>query len=291
MLSSPPRPKAPAVEPIRSDTLQEFCTFLHAHLNPDISADRWASAFRQDWGVTESNHGFAMRDSDGRLVGGIGAIYAERIIRGRPERFCNITSWCVLDEYRSHSMRLALALVSQPGYHFTDLTPTEVVAGSLKFLKFKLMDRRVTAMPALPSWTPGVRIVNDPDAIETALAPADAKVFRDHRHFPWLRQVAVGRPGAYCHIAFKASRMKRLPCADILYVSDPELFLRYRPAVSRYLLLHCHILSMRIESRLLPRLPKLSAQVNDYCLKVFRSETLLESDISNFYSEAASLPL
>jgi hypothetical protein len=291
MLSSLPRPKAPAVEPIRSETLQEFCTFLHTHLNSGIPADKWASAFRQDWGVTESNHGFGMRDGDGRLVGGIGAIYAERIIRGRPERFCNITSWCVLEEYRSHSMRLAMALVSQPGYHFTDLSPTKVVAGTLKFLKFKLMDRRATAMPALPSWTPGVRTVNDPDAIETALNPADAKVFRDHRHFPWLRHVAIGRPGAYCHIAIKTARMKRLPCADILYVSDPELFLRYRPTVSRYLLLHCHILSMRIESRLLPRLPKLSAQVDDYFLKVFRSETLLESDISNFYSEAACLPL
>ena len=81
--------------------------------------------------MTASNHGFAIRNTAGRMVGGIGAIYAERIIRGRPERFCNITSWCVLDEYRSHSMRLAMALVSQPGYHFTDLSPTTIVAGSL----------------------------------------------------------------------------------------------------------------------------------------------------------------
>ena len=38
-----------------------------------------------------------------------------------------------------------------------------------------------------------------------------------------------------------------------------------------------------------PAPPALSAQVDDYSLKVFRSETLLEADISNFYSEAAAL--
>jgi hypothetical protein len=287
----PSSPFRPVIEPIRSDTLHEFCTFLHEHLNPRITVEHWMAAFRQQWGVTEPNHGFAMRDADGRLVGGIGAIYAERIIRGRPERFCNISSWCVLTEYRSHSMRLAMALLSQPGYHFTDLSPTAVVADSLKFLKFTLMDRRVTVMPALPIGAWGVRVVTDPDAIEAALAPADAKVFRDHRHLPWLRHLAVGRSGAYCHVWFTASRMKHLPCADLLHVSDPELFLRYRAAVGRYFLLRCGILSMRIESRLLPRRPRLSAQVDDYSLKLFRSDTLHESDISSLYSEAASLPL
>ena len=57
------------------------------------------------------------------------------MIRDPPERFCNITSWCVLQPYRSHSLRLAMALVSQPGYHFTDLSPTQLVAGTLRFLK------------------------------------------------------------------------------------------------------------------------------------------------------------
>ena len=69
------------------------------------------------------------------MVGGIGAIYSERPVHGRTERFCNITSWCVQDAFRAQSMRLAMALTSQDGFHFTDLTPTAVVSKTLQFLR------------------------------------------------------------------------------------------------------------------------------------------------------------
>ncbi len=104
----------------------------------------------QTWYPGKPNNGFLIRH-EGRIVGGIGAIYAERKVRGRLERFCNITSWCVLDEFRAQSMRLAIALTGQPGFHFTDLTPTEVVSRTLQFLKFRAMDERQAIWPN-PPW-------------------------------------------------------------------------------------------------------------------------------------------
>lgn len=282
---------APLLEPIGDENLQEYCEFLHEYLNRDITVDRWVFAFRQDWGVNNPNHGFMIRDNVGRVVGGIGAIYAKRTIRGRPESFCNITSWCVLEPYRSHSLRLAVALVSQPGFHFTDLTPTPVVAGSLHFLKFKSMDGRVTVMPNLPWWTPGVDVVTDPAAIERVLSPEHARVYRDHRQFPWLWHVAVGRRQTYCHVAYKKEALKHLPCAAVVYMSDPALFLRYHSTFGRHVLLRHAMASTRVESRLLPRAPLISGQVPGYYAKVFRSDTLHESDISNFYSEVVALNL
>ena len=38
-------------------------------------------------------------------------------------RFGNVTSWCVLPDYRSRSISLFTALLRQDGYHFTVLTP------------------------------------------------------------------------------------------------------------------------------------------------------------------------
>lgn len=290
-VTSPAPTAKPAAEPIQDEDLGEFCAFLNAHLNPVIPVATWADAFRQSWGVVPPNHGFLMRDHEGRIVGGIGAIYAERTIRGRPERFCNITSWCVLEPYRSHGLRLALAVVSQPGYHFTDLTPTPVVAGLLRFLKFKDTDGRETVMPNLPHWSPGVRVLSDPDAIERSLAPDDARVFQDHRHFPWLLHAAAGRPGTFCHVVYKRGILKRLPCAVVLYVSDPQLFLRYRGALCCHLLARHGMVSTRIETRFLPHRPALSAQVLGCHNKVYRSDTLGEADISNLYSELAVLDL
>lgn len=282
----------PMLEPIRDEDLPGFCQFLTDHLSSERSAEQWAQAFRQDWGMAKPNNGFLIRDRE-RIVGGIGAIYAERPIRGRPERFCNITSWCVLEAYRAQSMRLAMAVVSQPGFHFTDLTPTEVVSKTLQFLKFKPMNERHVVWPNFPwpfSRLGGTRVVADPGRIEEVLAAADAKAFRDHRHLPWLRHAAVGRPGAFCHVVWKPNRLKGVAGAMVLAFSDAGLFLRYRHALGAHFLGHGYLYT-RVESRLLPRLPMLSRELAGFRSKVFRSDTLAEADISNLYSEIVGLDL
>ncbi len=282
----------PTLEPIRDEDLLAFCQFLTENLSSQRTPEQWAQAFRQDWGVAKPNNGFVIRDQ-GRIVGGIGAIYAERQIRGRPERFCNITSWCVLEAYRAQSMRLAMGVVSQPGFHFTDLTPTEVVSKTLQFLKFKPMNERHAVWPNFP-WPfariSGTRVVTDLERIEQALSPAAAKAFRDHRHLPWLRHVAVGCPGAYCHVVWKPNRWKGVPGAMVLAMSDAELFLRHRRALGAHLLRQ-GCLYTRIESRFLPRLPMLSTEMAGFRNKVFRSDTLAEADISNLYTEIVGLDL
>ncbi|MEA2079339.1 MAG: hypothetical protein U9P00_05695, partial [Pseudomonadota bacterium] len=70
----------PSVEPIKDEELLDFCRFLTENLSHERSAEDWAEAFRQDWGVEKPNNGFLIR-VDGQIVGGIGAIYAQRLIQ------------------------------------------------------------------------------------------------------------------------------------------------------------------------------------------------------------------
>ena len=283
----------PTVEPIRDEDLPEFCRFLCEHMGSGRSPEEWASAFMQSWCPGKPNNGFMIRH-EGRIVGGIGAIYAERKVRNRLERFCNITSWCVQDEFRAQSMRLAMALTAQPGFHFTDLTPTEVVSKTLQFLKFRPMDERQAIWPNLP-WPfgalRGVRIVTDPGGIAAMLNADDARAYHDHQHLPWLKHAAAGRPGESCYVVWKPTRWKGLPGVLILAVGDPELFLRHRAALGSYLLVRHGLSYTRIESRLLPRLPRFRFEQSGYRSKVFRSDTLTAEDMSNLYSELVALDL
>jgi hypothetical protein len=283
----------PSLHPIRDEDLSEFCRFLTEHLSTERTPEAWAQAFRQNWCPDKPNNGFLLRH-EGRIVGGIGAIYAERVVRSRPERFCNITSWCVLDEFRTQSGRLAMAVVSQPGYHFTDLTPTEVVSKTLQFFKFKPMDERHLVWPNLP-WPfgvlGGVRVVAEPDRLAAVLAPDDAKAFDDHRHLPWLHHLAVGRAGEWCHVVWRTTRLKNVTGAMVLAFSDAELFLRHRLVVASHLLLRHGLPYTRVEARLLPRVPKPSFELAGYRNKVFRSDTLAPADMSNLYSELVALDL
>ncbi|MGB5337771.1 MAG: hypothetical protein WBO06_01620, partial [Gammaproteobacteria bacterium] len=270
-----------------------FCLFLTRNLSNVRTADEWASAFRQHWGIEKPNNGFMLR-VDGKIVGGIGAIYSQRPVRGKPERFCNITSWCVLDQYRSQSMRLAMALTSQPDFHFTDLTPTEVVSRTLQFLKFKPMNERQAVWPN-PPWPfsvfAGVRVITDANVIEKVLSPEDARVWLDHRHLPWLNHLAVGRPGDFCHVVYKKTRLRGLPGAFVLGFSSPGQLVKYRNALGNHLLFKHGLVFTRVESRLLTRVPRPSIELAGYRSKVFRSATLNEADISNLYTEIVALDL
>ena len=283
----------PPLEPIRDEDLLEFCRFLTENLSHDRTAAAWAEAFRQNWCSTKPNNGFVIRH-EGRIVGGIGAIYAERPVRGRTVRFCNITSWCVQDAFRAQSMRLAMALTAQAGFHFTDLTPTAVVSKTLQFLNFKPMNERQAIWPNVPwpfgGWA-GVRVVTDPERIARVLAPEDAKAYRDHRHLPWLGHIAVGRADAWCYVVWKRTRLKGIAGAWVLATSEPEHFLRYRWAFGSHLLLRHGLPYTRIESRLLPRVPKGCIELSGYRNKVFKSDTLTAADMSNLYSELVALDL
>src|SRR5690606_13971319 len=146
--------------------------------------------------------------------------YAERRIRGQVEKVCNITSWCVLDQYRQQSMRLALAVLNQKGYHFTEFSPTKVVAGTLQFFKFGPLDERQLVVVNTP-W-PGlapVRMLHDSVRIEAELQGEALSIYRDHARYPWLRHLLVGRGGRWCHVIYKRRVFKRLPAAAVLYMS------------------------------------------------------------------------
>jgi len=284
----------PKLEPIRDEDLPAFCEFLHANLNPSHPADVWAEAFRQNWGVAKPNNGFLIRNDAGQIVGGIGAIYAAYPVRGQLEQFCNITSWMVLDAYRTQSMRLAMAVISQPGFHFTDLSPTAVVEQSLKFLKFKPMNEARTVLfnlPAPQQRLTGAGVIGNPARIEAVLDPASAKVYRDHKHFPWLRFVAVGRGKDRSLVVYKRAILKHLPSAEIIGFTNPEIFLRYLPVLGCHFLLS-GMATTRVESRLLPGKPAWPhTLLTGYRNRVFRSDTLGEADIQNLYSEYVALDL
>jgi hypothetical protein len=278
----------PLLEPLTDETLSEFGVFLSHHLNPAISPEEFRRGLSVSFGSEKPNSGFVVRDA-GEIVGGIGAIYSDQNINGRTERFCNITSWCVLEKFRAQSMRLCMAIVSQPGYSFTDLTPTEVVMKSLAFLKFAPLSGVRTVFFNHP-WPLG-RALTDVDEIAGRLPPGAAKVLIDHRKFSWLRHFAVGKAERWCHVVWKPWRLKGLPCADILYVSDPGIFIENAAASGHYLLTRHSCATTRIETRLLPFVPPRTLQLTGYRPKMYRSAHLYESQISNLYSELASLPL
>lgn len=284
----------PTIEPVTADTLPAFAEFLHRHLDGSRSPQAFAAGLAPRWAdqPPAPNHGFMLREA-GEIVGGIGAIYATRQVDGEAMTTCNITGWCVLDSHRQQSMRLAMAITSQPGLHFTDFSPTKVVAGTLQFLKFKpLEERRLAALnlPSLPM-PGGMQVVTGPDAIRARLSSGQTRTeFDDHLQFPWLHHLLLGDGQRWCHVVYKRRSFKRLPAADVLHASDRNLLRSGWRRLQAHLLAQ-GLVSTHVDHRLMDATPWPSALRSGFNNKVFQSSRWQPDTVDCLYSESVTLDL
>jgi len=278
------------VSPIAREDLPAVGHFLNEQLNRRISPEQWVASVSHDWAEVRPNFGVKLTDGE-RLVGVFLAIYSDQSIRGRTERVCNPHTWCVLKEYRSKAVGLAAALVKQPGYHFSMLTPNPNVDAVFRFMKFRELDARLSIFPNVPSPS-GARVVAGDDAIRATLRDETLRDYERHADIPWLRHAVLEAPnGGRCWIVHKPRIWKKLPCADLLHVSDPEMFRSCLPALRTYLLLRCRMVWTRVETRFIGEPPPWSITRTRTQPKLFLSKTLGDGDVRDIYSELVSLDL
>lgn len=225
---------------------------------------------------------------EGQIVGVYLAFYSERAIDGRNERFCNLAAWCVLPEYRLHALKLLNALLRQPGYHFTDLSPSGNVVPINERLKLKHLDTTTALMPNLP-WPalPGrYRITSEPAVIKSVLTGPELQIYRDHEHARAAIHLVMIHRDEHCYVIFRRDRRRDLPLfASVLYVSNPSLFMRMVGVFGRHLLIRYRIPFTLLESRVVGGQPRGSFRLRSSRAKMFKSDSLQPSQIDNLYSE------
>jgi hypothetical protein len=275
------------VAPITDADLRLAGEFLHEHLNERVSADHWADAVAVPWEVDKPNAGFMLLDGD-EVVGVQLAFYSERIIDGRRERFCNLGAWCVLQAYRFHGLRLLRSVLSQEGYHFTDLSPSGNVVGINERLSFRFLDTTTALVPNLPwpSWSRRARISSDPELIERTLTGPELDIYRDHVGTGAARHLVLIRGDEWCYVVFRKDQRKKLPLfASVLHVSNPRLFRAMARPLAGHLLMHHGALVTLAEERIVGYRPRPSLLVRSPRRKMFRSQSLAPGQIDDLYSE------
>ena len=275
--------------PITDADVATVADFMHANLTDQVP---WASSYLAvPWKVEAPNHGFMLRDGQ-CVIGAYLAIYSERMVAGRRERFCNLGAWCVMPDYRFHSFRLLKALLAQDGYHFTDLSPSEKVESVNARLKFRYLDTSAALIPHLP-WpvlSGRTRISAHPEAIENTLAGEELELYRDHARAPAAHHLVLTRSGQSCYVMYREVRHKGVPVvAVILHVSNPDLFHRGLIPLTRYLLVRRRLLATLAELRIIGNRPARSFRLNSWP-KMYRSTSLNPAQIDDLYSELVCVP-
>jgi hypothetical protein len=275
------------VAPITDGDVRRAAEFLYAELDGRISADEWTRAMQVPWHVEGPNSGFMLLDHD-KVVGVQLAFYSERLVGGRRERFCNLGAWCVASDYRFQALRLLKAVLSQEGYHFTDLSPSGNVVSINERLHFRFLDTTTALVPNLPwpSLPRRGRISADPAVIERTLTGHDLELYNDHAAAGAARHLVLTRGDEWCYVVFRRDRRKNLPLfASVLYVSNPSLFRAMARPFARHLLFHHHALATLAEQRIVGYRPRLSVRLRSPRRKMFRSPSLAPAQIDYLYSE------
>jgi hypothetical protein len=264
--------------------------FMHAQLNPRVSSAAWARAMFTPWASGAPNRGFLLR-AEGKVVGAYLAYYSRRVVRGQEIDVCNLGAWCVLDDHRASGFRLLRALLAQPGYHFTDLSPSGNVIALNERLGFSRLDTTTWLVPNLPRPSPrGVRVTCDPDTVSSRISPDARELYIDHRATAAARHLLVEADGRPCYVIFRHDRRKGLPMfASILYASDPDLCRSHIGAVATHLLVRHGVAATLCEARVVGGRPVGSLAVPHPRPKMFLSDLLGPDDVDYLYSELECL--
>ncbi|MGP2493866.1 hypothetical protein ACTDI4_19830 [Mesorhizobium sp. PUT5] len=279
-----------SVVPILPGDLAEVALFLHRELNSRLSPEAWQRAIRPCWPVEAPNHGYMLM-AGGQVVGVQLAFYADRVIDGRPERFCNVAAWCVAPAYRAHGVRLLTALLAQKDRTFTDLSPSGNVVPLNRRLNFQTLD---TASSLIVNWpwplSGGVRILSDRAQIEARLEGRDLEIFRDHAQAIAAHHLLVTSGSESCYVIFRRERRKRLRLfATLLHVGNPALLRRTLRPLCSHLLTHFGIAATFVEHRVAGFRPAHAIAVAPRA-RMFRSGDLGAAQIDYLYSELVSVP-
>jgi hypothetical protein len=274
--------------PITDADITEVADFLRANMNDP--RDTWARACVVPWKVDAPNHGFMLRDGR-RVVGVQLAFYSERLVTGRAERFCNLGAWCVLPEFRFHSLQLIMAVLAQDGHHFTSFTPIDRTRAILARLEFRPLDTSAALIPNLPWPTlPGrTRISDEPDVIERTLAGPELGLYRDHAQALAARHHVLIRGRESCYVMYREARSRGMLYAVLLHVSNPDLFHHALFPLTCHLLLRHRLVATLGELRTIGHRPRLSVKLNAWP-KMYRSASLEPGQIDDLYSELVCVP-
>ena len=229
------------IRPATDDDIDPVCDLLVKHVDAATPREHFRRLFTYPWMKDKPDRGFVLTD-EGRVVGYLGTVYADRMIRGRTERFCNLSSWGVLPEYRNHSLSLLYAAHRNKNQTFTNLSARPTVLKVHEALRYQLLGTyKLFTLPLAQlhslfrfPW-PGITL--DTDEIGRRLNANDLQLLRDHQATD-CGHLLAGDGARYCYVIWIQRVKRSVPFSEIMYVSDPALLRRHFEAIKLKILWH-----------------------------------------------------
>jgi hypothetical protein len=257
-------------------------------LDPSIDKATWARFFKPHWPTEEDYVGYLLEEG-GKVVGFLGLLFSTRVINGNREKFCNMTTWDVKEEYRKHSLSLLYPVLGLKDYTITNFSATPKVNVMLKKLGFNSLDEK--ALIIFPNPFDLLRKKNRYEVFFNNAIPSnylnenDLNIFRDHSGYK-CTHVLIKLGNVSCYFIMKKIYKKGIPVASIQYINNAEFFAESINYVKYRLMLERKKMLLQVDSRMLKDYRiKNSVKISLKVQKLYRSQRISAGDVDNLYSE------
>ncbi len=202
-----------------------ICALLHDRMSAEIPVKNWRRLLTYDWLPVKPDLGGVIED-DGRIVGYMGVIYAERQRNGRSFTTGNLTSWYVERPYREGGLALGLLRICtrRRDVVYTSFTSTAKALPLLRLAGLRPLDAARYAWRRGGGPTAGaITVVTGTKAVAPRLGAIERRLVADHAALavrPCLLRAEAGDCLVMLSVHAKAGAPARF---DALYVGAPEI--------------------------------------------------------------------
>jgi hypothetical protein len=178
-------------------------------------------------------------ECSGRVVGVLLVIYSRAGEGGEAIR-CNLSSWCVDQEFRGYAVVLHAVAVKRKEVTYINVSPAVHTRRAIEAVRFKrFCDGQIIFAPILSAWRPGVRVVAfAPDAPEAALLPENEReILAEHAELGCRALICVKDGVAHPFVLQRRRAFHRLiPCQQLIYCRGMDEFVFFAGPIGRYLM-------------------------------------------------------
>jgi len=258
--------------------------------SPLIKED-WKKLFINHYGGQEDYFGYVAFDQN-EAVGFVGLIFSSRLINGRLYKFCNTTSWIVKDEYQKKGIGLQLLSEVTKLKEYTITTLTAAGKETIPMLKkfgFKELETKfvnILPVPTIDTFFNKCSVIHDHNIIKDHLSGSNSKIYKDHIKLKCIHLLIKTRH-TFCYLILTKTKRRHLPFAQLHYISNLEVFLKYIACIRIKVCLHLGIFGLAVEERFLKgQKIKYSITRDMFLPKLHKSNILGKEGITdNLYTE------
>ena len=279
----------PTIRKATPDDFEYVYPLFNGFQEPRPSKEEFQQLFVPRWASDESYIGFILEEN-GEAIGYLGTLFSIRDINGRKEKFCNLCTWIVKEEYRSEGLPLLFQVLRMKDVTVTNFTGNRVAAILGKF-DFKVLDKTLKILLPIPVFGNECELIFDYSRIAPLLAAHDRRVFEDHREFKYPF-VLLKRENEVSLICYKKVKSKRLPVLEVHYLSGRDVFINHIRYVLLSLCMRTGAVGLMVGDHFLGEtFLTFSINIPQRQMRLFRSKTVSTEEMDTMYSELQILNL